>query len=62
MGLNYVPRPPRQDLDPPNQFITSSLGQAGYPDFFQFGEHETMEFEKEILDKAEQTVKEIKFH
>ena len=53
MGLNYVPRPVRRELDSPNQFITSAIGQSGDPRFYQFGEHETLVFIKEVLDKVE---------
>ena len=62
MGLNYVPRPVRNQLNPPNQFITSMLGQSGDPKFAAFGEHETLEFMKKTMDKVEADYKRIKLH
>ena len=61
MGLNFVPRPPREELDPPNIFITASLGLDKDPNYYQFGIHEIMEYEKELLDKIEEDYKRIKF-
>ena len=53
MGLNYVKRPRREELDPPNIFIPAAFGMSGDPNYYQFGIHEILEWEKERLDEIE---------
>lgn len=56
MGFNYYRRPARADLDPPNDFITESMGD----EYGQNGElahwadgHTTMAFVDRQLDRAD---------
>ena len=60
MGLNYVRRPPREELDPPNDLITAALGTRDYR-MHHNDEHIIMEFEKEILDKVEEKYRRLNF-
>ena len=60
MGLNYVPRPRREDLNPPNDFITVSLGYEEQ-DYANHDDHLILQFYKEVLDDVEAKYKNLRF-
>lgn len=60
MGLNYVKRPPREEFDSPNDFITVSLGETDL-DYANHDEELILLFQKNVLDRVEQKYKEIDF-
>ena len=60
MGLNYVRRPRREELDPPNDFVTVSLGHYDIR-FSDHGEELITDFENKILDRVEETYRNLDF-
>ncbi len=61
MGLNYVRRPPREQLDSPNDFITYALGLEEIT-----MQNQTIELiidkENEYIDAAEKEYQELQFY
>ncbi len=53
MGLNFVKRPPREELDSPNDFITVALGQTD-PEFANHDEQLIYEFYDKVLDEVDE--------
>lgn len=53
MGLNYVRRVRRAELDPPNDFITVHIGTRDLA-FGEHGEELLIDFENKILDRVEE--------
>ena len=60
MGLNYVKRGRRVELDPPNDFITVSLGETDI-NFANHGEELILDFENKILDGVEKKYRDLNF-
>lgn len=60
MGLNYVARPPREELDSPNDFITVTLGQVDRP-FAEHDQHLIIDFENKQLDVIEERYRRLSF-
>ena len=60
MGLNYVRRPPREDLGPINIFIAVSLGDRDL-DFAENDIHLIKDFENKQLDRAEEVYRNLRF-
>lgn len=62
MGLNYVRRPRHELLDPPNDFITASMGDGGQAEYaHEWMADAVLEFEDRILDAVEQRIRKIDF-
>lgn len=60
MGLNYTIRPPREELDSPNDFITVSLGYEE----LAYAPHDPtliIDFENKQLDIVEETYRNLHF-
>ena len=60
MGLNYVKRGKRETLDPPNDFISVSLGQTD-PEFSHYDEQIIYDFENTVLDRVQKRIDDIEF-
>ena len=60
MGLNYVRRGRREDLDSPNDFVTAAIGERD----INFKEHDQqliLDFQDDILTKTRQRIKDLNF-
>ena len=60
MGLNYVKRGRRVELDPPNDFVTVALGETDYAFSIQ-GEELILDFENKILDGVRERLENLRF-
>ena len=60
MGLNYVRRGRREDLDPPNDFITVALSRDD-PDFVIHDEQLILDFENRVLDRVQKRLENLNF-
>ena len=58
MGLNYVKRGRRQDLDSPNDFVSVAIGDEDI-EMMAHDEQLILEYEKRVLDNVEETYKNI---
>lgn len=61
MGLNFVPRPPREQLDPPNDFVSASLGAVDFKWKHELMADAVLEFEDAVLDRVLERVRRIGF-
>ena len=60
MGLNHKRRPPREDLDSPNDFVTVAYGETD----IALKEHDVqliMEFEDGILRNTRERLRDLSF-
>lgn len=53
MGLNFVKRPPRQQFDPPNDFITVALGETDLK-YAHVDEQVIFQFYDKVLDEVDE--------
>lgn len=60
MGLNYVRRPRREELDPPNIFVSYALGLTDIQ-FKEQDEQLILDFENEVLDGVQRRYRDIDF-
>lgn len=59
MGLNYVPRPPREQLNPPNEFISATLGAEDVHWSHDMMIDTILEFEDAVLDRILERMKRV---
>ena len=59
MGLNYVPRPPREQLDPPNDFVSGALGDVDVRWAHDWLTDTVLEFEDEILTRIQRQMSRV---
>lgn len=60
MGLNFVRRGPREDLDPPNDFISQAIGAEELA-WAHNDEELVLDFQDAVLDRAERELRGLDF-
>ena len=61
MGINYVKRPPRQEFDSPDDFISVALGETDFT-FAAHDEELILKYTDKILDNIEEMYKNRRFY